>query len=170
MGRRLVTKRGATTAEALLAVIPALGVLACGDVRVELITAPVSEGDQRSSSDDAGGSASTTSSSPGYTPADAGAYPLMSCETTADCTDEDLQLCHPTRLLCVECVTDGHCDEVGEQCSSVLGECATPCESDDDCWDDDPLCDEVIGYCVECRMDDDCLPGWLCRRSDCVKP
>ena len=153
----------------LLLTLGVCGVASCGDARTELITAPVAEAKPPSSSN-ATESSVDDSSVARQSAGDAGVYSLTPCETTADCTDEDLRLCHPTEFRCVECVTDGHCSEIGEACSSVLGECAVPCENDDDCMDDDSLCDRVIGYCVECLVNDDCLPGWLCRRSDCVRP
>ena len=91
------------------------------------------------------------------------------CTSNADCSGE-FDICHPERLRCVECVTDGHCDELGETCSAQLGECAVPCTTASDCGSDDPICDSAIGFCVECLGDADCTAGELCRSSECQRP
>ena len=69
---------------------------------------------------------------------------------------------------CVECLNDGHCDDVAESCSTFLGECAEPCSAAQACGADDPICDDAIGFCVECRTDADCEADELCRGSECV--
>jgi len=97
---------------------------------------------------------------------DAGA---PSCIEHQDCASNgDDVICHPTWKRCVECTQDGHCHDVGEACSSVLGECAIPCQDAKDCDDDDPICDQTLGFCVDCQVDEDCPASQLCRRSNCV--
>jgi len=100
------------------------------------------------------------------------------CLVADDCTDRsgsnegedegDRRLCSSAGR-CVECLDDGHCDDVGETCSTVLGECARPCSAPADCNDGDaPICDLNVGYCVECRTDQECEEDELCRGSECV--
>lgn len=127
----------------------------CGDVRSDLISSPVA-----GASGGAGGASGATST------------PAGECASNDDCADAARRLCHPERGVCVECVTDGHCDEVGERCSDELGECSIPCDADTPCpqgdVDEDSICDTVIGFCVECRVDGDCPGDQLCRRSECT--
>jgi Cys-rich repeat protein len=94
----------------------------------------------------------------------------VACRQNSDCSaDEDGEprFCDPAGR-CVECLDDGHCDDIGERCSSYLGACAEPCSPTDPCRADDPICDESIGFCVECRSDRDCGDGVLCRGSECA--
>jgi hypothetical protein len=95
----------------------------------------------------------------------------VACRDADDCVaeDDDLAFC-TTAGRCVECLNDGHCDDVFETCSAVLGACAEPCSEPFGCTDpDDPICDDEIGYCVECIDDDDCEEDELCRGSECVE-
>ncbi len=135
----------------------------CGDVTTDLITrkAPAAQGGDSQPSD---GRESPTGSPAG----DSGVI-LQPCDTNEDCTFDEQLICHPSTKRCVECVTDGHCEQVGERCSVILGECERPCASADDCVSDDPICDTAIGFCVECRADDDCRAGQACRNSECIK-
>jgi len=123
-------------------------VSACGDATSDLITSPEADKGSAGAVDTASGA--------------------IECTSNDDCTGE-ASLCHPEQNRCTECVTDGHCDELGERCSDELRECAVPCEETDDCPSDDPICDSVIGFCVECREDDDCPAGSACRSSECTE-
>jgi hypothetical protein len=139
-----------------------IALFACGDVERNLITSPAEAGTP-SGGASSGGTSSGGTSSGGTSSGGTG----RTCTSSSDCTTDDALYCHPDRLRCVECVTDGHCAESAESCSSALGECAIPCVADEDCPErDDPLCDRVIGFCVECRDDTDCLAG-ECRSSEC---
>jgi hypothetical protein len=66
-------------------------------------------------------------------------------------------------------VEDGHCDDVGESCNRVLGQCAQPCSEALLCSFDDPICDQALGFCVECQIDTNCEDDELCRASECVE-
>jgi len=90
----------------------------------------------------------------------------VECLAATDCVGE-LGLCDATGR-CVECTQDAHCS-VGEQCSPVLGRCATACTpATDGCPADEPICDPTIGFCVECIDNDNCDTGEECRRSECI--
>ena len=144
----------------------------CGDVTTDLLTAREREPSQADvdSTDPAGGpDVPGPGEEPSISGVDAGTA-LQPCSNTEDCTYDDQLICHPSTKRCVECVTDGHCEDVGERCSAVLGECAIPCTATTDCTPDDPICDLAIGFCVECERDNDCRSGELCRRSECVRP
>jgi hypothetical protein len=69
----------------------------------------------------------------------------------------------------VECITDAHCSDVGERCSTVLGLCAVMCTADRDCPTDN-FCDNFVGFCVECKTDADCTMAAkpYCRGSQCT--
>jgi hypothetical protein len=134
----------------------------CGDVAVDIVSAPA---------EPARGGASSTPP----TGADAGREctaheqcPPPDCVAPA-CDRVDRVLCHPATGRCVECVNDGHCEDPDERCSSVLGECAVACATPLDCPRDEAVCDEVVGFCVECATDEDCEEDELCRSSECMR-
>jgi hypothetical protein len=90
----------------------------------------------------------------------------LACLDASDCSPgSDTPFCASGR--CVECTSDGHCDDDDERCSLVLGVCATPCSPAQACNPDDPICDTDIGFCVECRDDLDCEDDERCRASEC---
>ena len=93
----------------------------------------------------------------------------MACLETSHCAaGSDARLCDTASGRCVECLVDGHCGELGERCSLVLGLCAQPCSAGVAC-SDEPICDLDIGFCVECRLDSECEDDEVCRRSECVE-
>jgi hypothetical protein len=91
------------------------------------------------------------------------------CDDVGGCTHPERPICDTAGGTCVECLSDGHCNAIGERCSTVLRECAVPCTSSDQCPPDDAICDGAIGFCVECRDDGDCgIHEPFCRNSECV--
>jgi len=180
---------------AALPFVLALFASACGDVYADAVTLPgqsgsaglggnASAGAAGSSvggagtggSDGSGGSAGTAGSggSGGSGGSNSGGSGANSgegnpCESSQDCTSGDQRICDLGRLRCVECVMDAHCEDVGEGCHPVLGECATRCDGVAPCPEsDDPICDTSIGFCVECQVDTDCDGDELCRSSQCT--
>jgi hypothetical protein len=153
-------------------VLSARGLAGCGDVTADVIVRAPAQGECRSDTDcvDAAGEPRCELTS----------GDCVACVEPEDCTDrsgnnegdddddDNERLCSSAGR-CVECLDDGHCDDVGETCSTVLGECARPCSAPADCNDGDaPICDLNIGYCVECRTDQECDDDELCRGSECV--
>jgi hypothetical protein len=113
----------------------------------------------------------------GATPLCQASGACVACRESNDCSgsgddddeddEDDASFCDSAGR-CVECLNDGHCDEVTESCSTFLGECAEPCSPTRACGSDEPICDDAIGFCVECRADADCEDDELCRGSECV--
>jgi hypothetical protein len=90
------------------------------------------------------------------------------CRDNGGCTHPDTPICDEVAGVCVECISDGHCNVIGERCSNVLRECAVPCTTSDECPSDDRICDGAVGFCVECMTDEDCgLHQPYCRDSEC---
>lgn len=76
---------------------------------------------------------------------DAGARDAGACQ--ADCQILG-QLCHPQRLICVECLDDTDCAIAGATfCDRGRGEC-TECRVHSDCPRASPLC--TFGHCSVC--------------------
>jgi Cys-rich repeat protein len=84
-------------------------------------------------------------------------------------------VCDQLRGVCVECLTDGDCDE-DEVCDAAEGRCRHACAADADCAerdDDRTVCDTSRAFCVECTSDAGCVsePRTLCLLSsgECVE-
>lgn len=91
------------------------------------------------------------------------ATPGVSCRTEADCTIPGSMRCDSEAMLCVQCVSDEHC-EAGFVCNG--GTCEAGCRSEDDrCVG--AMCRPGIG-CVECVLDAHCLAGQTCNIGTCV--
>lgn len=102
---------------------------------------------------------------PGFVCIDGACEP--GCRFDLDCPEG--QHCLPESLpygFCAECAQDDHC-WTGH---CLAGQCRIGCMRQEDCaaLHDAPVCDPVNGVCVGCIDRNDCAPGHLCLRSNCV--
>ncbi len=101
--------------------------------------------------------------------------PALACSSTAvvsngpDCTPAcaSSQLCHPSLLICVACITDAQCNGSKPLCDAHSHACVQ-CLDDSRCPDATPMC--VRGSCQQCAQDADCGSGQVCASGACRVP
>jgi hypothetical protein len=87
-----------------------------------------------------------------------GGVDLGSCSSDDECAHNSTeQICHPSRLLCVQCLSDFECDN-SRTCDQNLGRCVARCTEDGDvaCGGDTRYCNVQLQFCVECVTNDEC--------------
>jgi len=82
------------------------------------------------------------------------------CTTNVDC-DPD-QLCHPSHLVCVDCVANSDCPTDKPICDGDRGRCEQ-CVTASQCGAADPFC--IDHECSECIQNTDCPTGQICNRD-----